>query len=92
MPELPTISELGFQSIVAENWYGFYAPAATSRDIVSRVNAEIVKILRTPEIKERFQGQGTEVIGSTPEQLAEYIRVEMEKWSKTAKEAGARVD
>lgn len=92
MPELPTIAELGFQSIVAENWYGFYAPAATSKDIISRVNAEIVKILRMPEIKERFQGQGTEVIGSTPEQLAEYIRVEMEKWSKTAKEAGARVD
>lgn len=92
MPDLPTIAELGFPNIVAENWYGFYAPAATPREVVARLNTEIVKILRMAEIKDRFQGQGTEVVGSTPEQLTEYIRVEMEKWSRTAKEAGARVD
>lgn len=92
MPELPTIAELGFPSIVAENWYGVYAPAGTSKAIISRLNTEIVKILRTQEVKERFQGLGTEVVASTPEELAEYIRSEIEKWSKTAKEAGARVD
>lgn len=92
MPELPTIAELGFPSIVAENWYGVYAPAGTSKAILSRLNTEIVKILRTQEVKERFQGLGTEVVASTPEELAEYIRTEIEKWSKTAKEAGARVD
>lgn len=92
MPELPTIAELGFPSIVAENWYGVYAPAGTSKAIISRLNTEIVKILRTQEVKERFQGLGTEVVASTPEELAEYIRTEIEKWSKTAKEAGARVD
>jgi len=92
MPELPTIAELGFPSIVAENWYGVYAPAGTSKTIISRLNTEIVKILRTREVKERFQGLGTEVVASTPEELAEYIRTEIEKWSKTAKEAGARVD
>lgn len=92
MPELPTIAELGFPSIVAENWYGVYAPAGTSKAIISRLNTEIVKILRTQEVKERFQGLGTEVVASTAEELAEYIRTEIEKWSKTAKEAGARVD
>lgn len=92
MPELPTIAELGFPAIVAENWYGVYAPAGTSKAIISRLNTEIVKILRTQEVKERFQGLGTEVVASTPEELAEYIRTEIEKWSKTAKEAGARVD
>lgn len=92
MPELPTIAELGFPSIVAENWYGVYAPAGTSKTIISRLNTEIVKILRAQEVKERFQGLGTEVVASTPEELAEYIRSEIEKWSKTAKEAGARVD
>lgn len=92
MPELPTIAELGFPSIVAENWYGVYAPAGTSKAIISRLNTEIVKILRAQEVKERFQGLGTEVVASTPEELAEYLRTEIEKWSKTAKEAGARVD
>lgn len=92
MPELPTIAELGFPGIVAENWYGVYAPAGTPKEIITRLHGEIVKILRMPDIKERFQSQGTEVVGNTPEQLAEYIQSEMIKWSKTAKEAGARVD
>lgn len=92
MPELPTVAELGFPDIVAENWYGFYAPAGTSPDIVAKLSAEIVKILKLPEVRRRFQDLGTEVIGSTPRELDEYIRKEMAKWSRTAKEAGARVD
>jgi tripartite-type tricarboxylate transporter receptor subunit TctC len=92
MPELPTISELGFPSIIAENWYGVYAPAGTPKAIISRLNTEIVKILRTQEIKERFQGLGTEVVASTPEGHAEHISTEIEKWSQVAKVAGARVD
>lgn len=92
MPELPTIAELGFPSIVAENWYGVYAPTGTPRSVITRLNGEIVKILRTSEIRERFQGLGTEVVASTPEELAEHVRTEIEKWSKTAKEAGARID
>ena len=92
MPELPTVAELGFRDIVAENWYGIYARAGTPKSIVTRLNTEFVKILRTQEIKERFQSQGTEVVGGTPEQLADYLQKEMRKWSKTAKEAGAQVD
>lgn len=92
MPELPTVAELGFRDIVAENWYGFYAPAGTPRNIVTRLNTEIVKILRMQEIKERFLGQGTEVVGGTPVALADYLQKEMRKWSKIAKEAGAQVD
>lgn len=92
MPELPTIAEVGFPTIVAENWYGVYAPAGTAKAIISRLNTEIVKILRTQDVNARFQGLGTEVVASTPEELAEYVRTELEKWSKTAKEAGARVD
>jgi tripartite-type tricarboxylate transporter receptor subunit TctC len=92
MPELPTVAELGFPDIVAENWYGIYARAGTPKSIVTRLNTEFVKILRTQEIKERFQSQGTEVVGGTPGELAVYLQKEMRKWSKTAKEAGARVD
>lgn len=92
MPELPTVAELGFRDIVAENWYGIYSRAGTPKNVVTRLNAEIVKILHTQEIKERFQSQGTETVGGTPEELADYLQKEMRKWSKTAKEAGARVD
>jgi tripartite-type tricarboxylate transporter receptor subunit TctC len=92
MPELPTVAELGFADIVAENWYGFYVPAGTPKPLIARLNAEIVKILRTQDVKERFLSQGTEIVGSTPEQLAEYIRNEMVKWSRAAKQAGARID
>ena len=92
MPELPTTVELGFPGIVAENWYGFYAPAGTPKPIVTRVSAEIVKSLKLPEVKERFQGLGTEVIGSTPGELDDFVRKELVKWSRTAKEAGARVE
>ena len=92
MPDLPTTVELGFPGIVAENSYGFYAPAGTPRVIVMKVNEEIVKSLKQAEVKERFQGLGTEVIGTTPEELGDYVRKELAKWSKTAKEAGARLD
>jgi tripartite-type tricarboxylate transporter receptor subunit TctC len=92
MPALPTVAELGFPNIVAENWYAFFVPAGVPAEIIARLNAEIVKILRTPEVKERFKSQGTEIVGSTPEQLAEYVRSEIEKWSRVAKQAGARLD
>ena len=92
MPDLPTIAELGFPGIVAENWYGFYAPTGTPKVVIAKLNAEIVKALRRSDVKQRFQGLGTEVVGSTPEALGDYVRQEMAKWSKTAKEAGARID
>jgi tripartite-type tricarboxylate transporter receptor subunit TctC len=92
MPDLPTTVELGFPGVVADNWYGFYAPARTPKPIITKVNAEIVKSLQLAEVKERFEGLGTEVIGSTPEQLDDYVRKELVKWSKTARDAGARVE
>jgi tripartite-type tricarboxylate transporter receptor subunit TctC len=92
MPDLPTVAELGFPDIVAENWYGFYAPAGTSPAIVAKLNSEIVKILKQADVRKKFQELGTEVVGSTPNELDDYIRKEMTKWSRTAKEAGARVD
>ena len=92
MPELPTIAELGFPDIVAENWYGFYAPTGTPKSVISRLNAEIVKVLKQPDVTETFRGLGTEVVGSTSEELDKLVRKELLKWSKVAKEAGARLD
>jgi len=92
MPELPTIVELGFPGIVAENWYGFYAPAGTPQQVITKLNAEIVKSLQQADVKKRFQDLGTEIVGSTPAELSDYVNKEMVKWGQTAKEAGAKID
>jgi tripartite-type tricarboxylate transporter receptor subunit TctC len=92
MPDLPTMVELGFPGIIAENSYGFYAPAGTTKPVIDRLQAEIAKALRQPDVKERFLSLGTEVVGTTPQALGEYVAKELEKWSKTARQAGARAD
>jgi len=92
MPELPTMVESGFPAIVAENWYGLYVPSSTPRDIITKLNAEVVKALKTPEMKERLAGQGAEVVADTPAQLATFLKSEMSKWAKVVKDSGARIE
>ena len=67
------------------------APAATPRAIVLRLNREIVAILNAPEIKERFRAQGVDLVGSTPDEFAAFIRSELAKWRKVVKESGASI-
>lgn len=87
-PEVPTVIESGIAGFEAAVWNGVYAPARTPRDIVTRINADVVRILNTPEIKERVAGQGIYVNTGTPEQLAAYLKSETAKWSKVVKAAG----
>ena len=91
LPELPAISETvpGYDIAV---WYGVVAPAGTPRDIVMKLNSEIVRVLGAPDFRDRIVGEAVEPIGSTPEQFAEYIKSEMTKWSKVVKEAKVRID
>ena len=91
-PEVPTISESGLAGYELENWYGVLAPAGTPREIVNKLNAEIVKILQTQDVKERLNSQGFEIRTSTPEQFAAYLKSEIVKWAKIVKESGAKVD
>jgi tripartite-type tricarboxylate transporter receptor subunit TctC len=92
MPEVPTVAESGFPGFSAENWYGVYAPAGTPREIVMKLNTEIVKALNLPDVKERFASQGAELIGNTPEQHAAFLKMEMDKWEKIAKLSNAKAD
>jgi len=92
LPAVPTFVEAGFPSIVASNWYALFAPAATPRGAITRLNAEIVRALNAPEMRERLQTQGTEVVAGSPEQLADFVKSELAKWSAAAKASGARVD
>jgi tripartite-type tricarboxylate transporter receptor subunit TctC len=92
MPDVPTMAESGFPGFSAVNWYGIYVPAGTPREIVTKLNQEIVKVLNLPDVRERFASQGATLIGNTPEQHGAFLRAEMEKWNKTARLAHAKVD
>ncbi len=91
-PDVPTVAESGFPGYAVEFWMGVLAPAGTPREIVNKLSSEIVRILQTPEVKERFHSQGFEIFSSTPEQFAAYIKEEIVKWAKVVKDSGARTD
>jgi len=92
VPELPTIAESGLPGYSAETWYGVLAPAGTPREIILKLNAEIVKSLRTEELKMRIASDGGEVIGSTPEEFTAVMKTDIAKWAKVVQASGARVD
>ena len=87
-PNIPTVIESGIAGFEAAVWNGLYAPARTPREIVNRVNTDLVKILNTPDVKERIGAQGVNVSTGTPEQLTAYLKTEITKWSKVVKAAG----
>jgi tripartite-type tricarboxylate transporter receptor subunit TctC len=89
-PDVPTIAESGFPGFEARSWFGVLAPAATPRPIISRLHADIVKSLQHPDVKQRLTGIGFDVVGSTPEEFAAYIKSEITKWAKVVKASGAK--
>lgn len=89
-PELPTMIESGLPGFEVSPWYGVVAPARTPKEVIGRLHSDIVKVLRTPDVKERFSSQGVELIGSTPEQFDVYIHKEITKWDKVLTAAGLR--
>jgi tripartite-type tricarboxylate transporter receptor subunit TctC len=92
MPDLPTIAESGVPGYDANQWYGVLAPAATPRDIVMKLNADIVKVLARPDVKERLAADGAEPVGGTPEQFAAHIKSEIARWAPVVKASGAKPD
>jgi tripartite-type tricarboxylate transporter receptor subunit TctC len=67
-------------------------PARTPKDIVAKVHADIVRVLKQPDIKERFAGEGGDIVANTPEEFGAFIRNEIPKWSKVVKDAGVKVE
>lgn len=86
--EVPTIAETGLPGYEAIGWHGMLAPAATPRDIITRLNSEIVNALRMPEMRARFAEQGAEPVGNTPDQFLEFLKIDLAKWTKVIKAAG----
>lgn len=91
-PSIPTMIEAGVPGFEATTWFAVFTTAGTPQPIVNRLNTEIVKILQTPQMRERLTGLGCNVVGSKPEELALFLRAEIAKWSKVVKESGARID
>ena len=91
-PEVPTIAESGLPGYEVENWYGVLAPPGTPKEIVYKLNTEIMKLLQTQDIKERLNNQGFEILQSTPEQFVAFIKLELVKWAKVVKLSGAKAD
>lgn len=91
-PDVPTVSESGIPGFDGTAWYGVVVPAHTPAAIVSKLHADIVKILQQPELRGRMASQGLELVGTTPEQFAQFIKSEISKWGPIVKFSGAKVE
>jgi tripartite-type tricarboxylate transporter receptor subunit TctC len=92
LPDVPTMIESGLPGFEATSWYCVVAPAGTPKVIIDRLNADIVKALNTPEMRQRLADDGAEVEPSTPAELARFVHAEIAKWAKAVKDSGARID
>ena len=92
MPEVPTVAEAGLPGYEVEAWYGVYVPAATPRNIINKLNADINKVLNTADGKERFARAGFGVVNSTPEQFHAFNKAEIDKWRKVITSANVNLD
>jgi tripartite-type tricarboxylate transporter receptor subunit TctC len=91
-PDLPTLSESALPGFDASTWQAVFAPAGTPREIIARLNAEIVKAMAVPEMKEKFLSFGTDAATGTPEELGRFLTREVAKITKIAKDVGAKID
>src|SRR5262245_38713795 len=91
-PEIPTVDEAGVPGYDVGVWFGVLTVGGTPPDVVKRLNAEMVKILTSPEIKERFGKIGVEVVAGTPEHFSGFLRSEVDRWARVIKEANIRAD
>ena len=92
MPEVAPIADAGLKGYETGTWHGVLAPAATPREIVVKLNAEIVKVLGQADVKDKLLGQGLEPVGGTPEQFGAFIKSEITKWAKVVKASGAKAE
>src|SRR5262249_59466720 len=90
--QLRTVAESGLQGYEIDEWNALFASAGTPQEMIGRLNSELGKSLRAPEMQERLFQMGAEAAPGTPEQLDEYVRRELAKWDKVVKDVGIKVD
>ena len=88
LPDVPTIAESGFPGYEISSWQGVFAPGGTPRDVVGKINGEVVRLLSVPEVRARISLEGADPVGSSPDAFAERVKSEIAKWTKVARSAG----
>lgn len=91
-PNIPTIAESGLPGFEATSWFGLYASPGVPRDVQMRINAETLKVMAMPDVREKLAGLGLEINTGTPEALTTFMQAETTKWAKVVKESGAKAD
>jgi len=92
LPNVPTVQEAGVPGFDVSVWYGVFAAAGTPQPIVQKLNAEFIRAMNVPEVKERVEALGCQVVGSTPAQLDAHVRSDITRWARVVKEAGVTVE
>lgn len=92
LPALPTFAESGYPDYEINSWQALFAPAGTPSDVVAKINAEVGRTLKLPDIRDRLNGLGAVAVGSSPEQTLALVKSEILKWARVVKAAGIRVD
>jgi len=90
LPDIPTLDEVGLKGFQAAAWNGLSAPARTPRDVIRRINADVLKVIRSPEFVEHLKAEGSDPVGDSPEQFAAFLREETAKWNKVIKFANIK--
>jgi tripartite-type tricarboxylate transporter receptor subunit TctC len=92
LPDVPTFAEAGLPGVESYAWYGMFAPAKTPKDVIAKINAEALKVMKGAEYQRVLKETGSDFVGDTPENFAAFVKTESEKWGKVAKATGATVD
>ena len=91
-PDVSTMAEAGVPGVVATAWFGIHAPRGTPKAIVARLHGEAVKVLQDPTVRQRFESEGAEPVGSSPAQFQQFVANEIAKWTKVVKDAGIKAE
>jgi tripartite-type tricarboxylate transporter receptor subunit TctC len=91
-PDIPTFAESGVPGYEHEPWNGMFGPAGMPKPVLAKVNAEVIRILHTPEVRKVFERDGADVVGNSPEQFGAVLKAEIAKWTKVAKAAGIKAE
>jgi len=92
LPDLPTIDEAGLKGFEATTWHGLVAPAGTPPEIIAALNRATLAALKDAELRKSLAGLGVDIVGSSPEEFAAYIKAEIPKWAAVIKASGAHID
>lgn len=92
LPDVPTFAEAGLPELESYAWYGMFAPAKTPKAVIAKINAETVKMMKSPEFEKVRADTGSDFVGDTPENFGKFVRAESTRWAKVVKDSGATVD